>query len=213
MAHNRTRSADRRPRRRAAPTSAPRLPGLRWVPVPLAMLAAALGWLLLGGAAGQHAAAAAAQAEHGYQAGGLSLSVDTMLWLSNDMSGQGPVKNPNPHGFKMDPSMMPGMQPVGENRLRVEVSVSNVTSANQRYSMGDFRVVTQGGKSYPADPTDGSTQATSSILRPGFGTTIDLYFDLPAAANKNLSVQWSHGGTAVDFPVSTNGKLPSPHIH
>src|SRR5713226_6349564 len=91
------------------------LPGLRWVPVPLAMLAAALGWLLLGGAMGQHAAASAQQHVHGYQAGGLALNVDTMLWLSNDMTGQGPVKNPNPNGFKMDPSMMPGLQQVGEN--------------------------------------------------------------------------------------------------
>src|SRR5215471_9251665 len=99
MSPDQTRSAGRRERSRTAARSAPRLPGLRWVPVPLAMLAAALGWLVLGGTLGQHAAAVNNQHVHGYQAGGLSLNVDTMLWLSNDMTGQGPVKNPNPHGF------------------------------------------------------------------------------------------------------------------
>lgn len=189
------------------------MPGLRWVPVPLAVLLAALGWLVLGGAAGQHAAAAAAQAARGFQAGGLQVNVDTMLWLSNDMTGQGPVKNTNPHGFKMAPSMMPGMPQAGDNRLRVEVSISNVSTVNQRYAMNEFKIVTAKGQSYPPDPVDGSTQATSAILRPGFWTTIDLYFDLPAAANKNLTVQWTHGGTSVSFPVNTNGKLPAPHIH
>jgi hypothetical protein len=181
--------------------------------VPLAVLATALGWLVLGGAVGQHAAAISNQHVHGYRAGGLSLSVDAMLWLSNDMTGQGPGKDPNPGGFKMNPSMMPGLQQAGENRLRVEVSLANLTSVAQRYALSDFRVVTPGGKSFPVNPTDGSSQPTSAILRPGFGTTIDLFFDLPAAESKNLSIAWSHGGTTVDLPVYTNGTLPSPHVH
>lgn len=213
MPRNWSRRADGRARSRRAASSAPRLVGLRWVPVPLAVFAAALGWLVLGGAVGQHAAASSNQHVHGYQAGGLALGVDTILWLSNDMTGQGPVKNPNPHGFKMDPSMMPGMQPVGDNRLRVEVSISNVTSVDQRYALSDFRVVTPGGKSFPVDSLGVSTQPMRAILMPGFGTTIDMYFDVPAAQSKNLSIVWSHGGTTVNFPVATNGKLPSPHIH
>jgi hypothetical protein len=45
--------------------------------VPLAALMAALGWLVLGGAMGQHAAANE-QHVRGYQAGGLALTVDQM---------------------------------------------------------------------------------------------------------------------------------------
>jgi hypothetical protein len=190
----------------------PRLPGLHWVPVPLAVLAATVGYLVLGGTMGQQAAAKV-QHVHGYQAGGLSLQPDAMLWLSNDMTGQGPVKNPNPDGFKMDPSMMPGMQPAGENRLRVEVTLANVTSVNQRYAVTDFKVVGPTGKSFRVDSPDGSTQPTNSLLRPQFGTTIDLFFDVPTAQSKNLSIEWSRGGTTVDIPVDTNGTLPSPHIH
>ena len=189
----------------------PRLPGLRWVPVPLALLAAAVGALVLGGAMGQQAAAK--EQLYGYQAGGLSLKPDAMLWLSNDMTGQGPVKNSNPDGFKMDPSMMPGMQPAGENRLRVEVTLTNVTGVNQRYAVTDFKVVGPTGKSFRVDSPDGSTQPTNALLRPQFGTTIDLFFDVPTAQSKNLSIAWSRGGTTVTIPVDTNGKLPAPHIH
>jgi hypothetical protein len=213
MSRNRNAGADRRGRPRTAKKSASGLSGLRWVPVPLAMLAAALGWLVLGGAVGQHAATAAAKAEQGFDAGGLQLKVDTMLWMSNDMSGQGPVKNKNPNGFKMPTSMMPGMQVAGNNRLRVEFSVSNVSRANQAYYVRAFRVVTPNGKSYGPNNNDGSTQPTKAILRPGFGTIFDLYYDVPVGASKGLNIEWTHGGTTVTFPVDTNGTLPAPHIH
>jgi hypothetical protein len=212
MSSDRIQKTNRRERERTRSNPGSRLPGLRWVPVPLSLLAAVVGLLVLGGAIGQHAAANE-QHVHGYQAGGLSLQPDAMLWLSNDMTGQGPVKNPNPHGFKMDPSMMQGMQPVGDNRLRVEVSLANVTSVNQRYALSDFKVVGPGRRSFPVDSTDGSLQPTNAILRPGFGTTVDLFFDVPTAQSKNLSIEWSRGGTTVDIPVDTSGKLPSPHIH
>lgn len=212
MSRNRVQKAGRRERERARSHPGPRLPGLRWVPVPLALLAAAVGWLVLGGAMGQRAAATE-QHVHGFQAGGLSLQPDAMLWLSNDMTGQGPVKNKNPKGFKMAPSMMPGMQPVGDNRLRVEVSLANVTSVNQRYALSNFKVVGPDGGSWPVDSTDGSMQPTNAILRPGFGTIIDLFFDIPIAQTKNLSIEWSRAGTTVVIPVNTSGKLPSPHIH
>jgi hypothetical protein len=212
MARNRNRDADQRKRPRKT-TRSTALPGLRWVPVPLALLAAALGWLVLGGAVGQHAATAAARAAQGFDAGGLQLKVDTMLWMSNDMSGQGPVKNSNPNGFKMPSSMMPGMQVAGNNRLRVEFSIANVSSAIQQYYVRAFRVVTANGQSYGPNNNDGSTQPTKAILKPGFGTIIDLYYDLPAGASKGLSIEWTHGGTTVTFPVDTNGTVPAPHIH
>jgi len=213
MSRNRNSGADERGRSRKTAKTGPRLPGLRWVPVPLAMLAAAVGWLVLGGAVGQHAATAAAKADQGFNASGLQLKVDTMLWLSNDMTGQGPVKNNNPGGFKMAPSMMPGIQVAGKNRLRVEFSIANTSSANQRYNSSEFRIVTRNGQSYGPNKYDGSTQATNAILRPGFGTIIDLYFDVPAGSSKGLNIQWTHNGTTVTFPVNTSGKLPGPHIH
>jgi hypothetical protein len=212
MAHNRHHTADKRTKPRAAAAPASRLPGLRWVPVPLALLAAAVGWLLLGGAVGQHAAASE-QNVHGFQNTGLSVNVDAMLWMSNDMTGEGPVKNTNPNGFKMDPSMMPGMQTAGNDRLRVEFTIGNDSSNPQRYTSRDFRVVTASGQSFGPNGNNGSTQATSAILRPGFGTTIDLYYDLPTAQDKNLSIEWTRGGTTVGIPVDTNGTLPQPHIH
>ena len=101
MSRDRTKKADTRTKSKGKAAPAARLPGLRWVPVPLALLFAALGWLVLGGAVGQHAASAAAKAAQGFDAGGLQVNVDTMLWMSNDMSGQGPVKSKTPNGFKM----------------------------------------------------------------------------------------------------------------
>lgn len=181
------------------------------MPVPLAFLFATIGWLVLGGALGQHASASDNHT-NGYQAGGLALTVQSMVWLSNDMSGQGPVKNPNPHGYKVVPGMMPGMQAIGNNRLNLEVRITNVTSTSQQYALADFRVVGPGGKSYPPNSMSGSSQAAVATLPPGFGTVIDLAFDIPAKHSRNLTIQWSNGGTTVDFPVNTSGK-PSPHIH
>jgi hypothetical protein len=183
-------------------------PWLRWVPVPLAVLAAVIGALVMGTFQGQQAAAKARQ-PLSYQAGGLSLSVDTMLWMSNDMTGQGPSKKA-PQGFSMAPSMMPGMQAVGENRLRVEVSLSNATGDTQRYSLSDFSLAGPGRKTWAVDGVGHSDAATSANLQPGFGTTIDLYFDVPARQSNHLTVQWSRGGTTVAIPVHTAGGRPGP---
>jgi len=212
------RSGRRRPERKpgAAATKWPQSgrrtregpvhPWLRWVPVPLAVLAAVIGALVMGSFQGQ---VAAANASHpGYQAGGLNLSVDTMLWMSNDMTGQGPAKKAR-QGFAMDPSMMPGMQTVGENRLRVEVSLSNTTGDMQQYSINDFRLTAKSGKSFNVNPVGHADMPALASLRPGFGTTIDMYFDVPARQSAHLTLQWSRGGTTVSIPVHTAG-LPGP---
>jgi hypothetical protein len=182
-------------------------PWLRWVPVPLAVLAAVIGALVMGSFQGQ---VAAANASHpGYQAGGLDLSVDTMLWMSNDMTGQGPVQKKS-KGYAMDPSMMPGIQAVGENRLRVEVSLNNATGDTQRYSIGDFSLSAPGGKTFRVDPIGHEDMTSSAPLQPGFGTTIDLYFDVPAKQSSHLTVEWARGGTTVSIPVHTSDALPGP---
>ena len=186
-------------------------PWLRWVPVPLAALVAVIGLLVMGSLQGQVAAANANSAT-AYQAGGLGLSVDTMLWMSNDMTGQGPTNKKHNGGFAMDPSMMPGMQALGENRLRVEVSLKNSTGDMQSYSINDFTVAAPGGKSWTNDGIGHEDLTTSAVLQPGFQTTIDLYFDVPAKQSKNLTLKWSRGGTTVSIPVRTNGKPGPMHM-
>ncbi|HEV2375123.1 MAG TPA: hypothetical protein VGS19_23565 [Streptosporangiaceae bacterium] len=196
-----------RPRTGARTGAGSWLRGLRWVPVPLAALAAMIGTLVLGSLQGQ---VAAANARHpSYQAGGLALSVDTMLWMSNDMTGQGPAQTNN-HGFAMASSMMPGMQAPGQDRLRVEVNLSNVTADLQRYSITDFSVAGPSGRTWKVDGYGHSDSASSANLEPGFGVTIDVYFDVPAKQSKHLTLQWSRGGTTVSIPVNTVGAQPGP---
>jgi Domain of unknown function (DUF4352) len=177
------------------------------VPVPLAMLAAIMGLLVAGSMQGR---AAADLAKEPSQAGGLSLTVDTMLWMSNDMSGSGaPQASPPPaDGFSMPDSMMPGMQSAGDNRLRVEVDLSNVTGSTQQYSTTDFSLSGPGGKTWKVNGQEHSAQPASADLQPGFRTTIDVYFDIPASDSKNLTLHWSRGGRTISMPVNT-GTGPS----
>lgn len=202
--------------KKGRPVPRARLRGLRWVPVPLALLAAILGLLVMGTMQGR---AASDLAKEPNQAGGLSLSVDTMLWMTN-MSGAtvdtgsstdvAPTSgsSASPGGYSMPSSMMPGMQAAGDNRLRVEVDLSNVSSSVQRYSMTDF-TLTGSGKTWQVNGQDHSSQPTSADLQPGFRTTIDVYFDVPAADSKNLTLHWSRGGRTISMPINTGGKGPS----
>ena len=203
----RLRSASRgsRPGRgRAGPPR--RLRGLRWVPVPLAALAAVIGVLVMGSFQGQEAAANANLP--GYHAGGLSLNVVTMLWLSNDMTGQGPLHVPK--GIPMDPGMMPGMQQPGTDRLRVEVNLTDDTSSGQTYSLSDFTLATPRGQTFSVDGSDHADMPRSSDVYPGFRVTVNLYFDMPAKQHNHLTLKWSHGGTTVSIPVTTGGAQPGP---
>lgn len=198
---NVVRPGNGRARRRSKSASSPGLPGLRWVPVPLAMLMAALGWLVLGSVLGQHAAAS----DHfsGLQAGGLGLTVNESLWMSDSMSGPGQTTS---KGYVMPSSMMPGMQAPGDKRLRIEVYIRNISTGPQRYALSEFRLFGPGGKSWKIvgnDTTKGAAQ--SAVLAPGFQATVDLYFDIPATQSKHLSVRWSHGGSTVTFPVHPAG--------
>jgi len=190
--------------------------GLRWIPVPLALLAALLGLLVVGSMQGQ---ATADLANHPDQAGGLSLTVDTMLWMSNDMAGNGsgsgastdlaPAPAPADSGtYSMPDNMMPGMQATGDNRLRIEVDLGNVSSSVQRYSTTDFSLSGPGGKTWQVNGQEHSALPASADLRPGFGTTIDVYFDIPAKDSKNLILHWSRGGHTISMPVNTGGEGP-----
>ncbi|HVB45131.1 MAG TPA: hypothetical protein VNF47_20845 [Streptosporangiaceae bacterium] len=176
------------------------MPGLRWVPVPLAMLMAALGWVVFGSVLGQHAFAS----DHSgfVEASGLGLTVSTTMWMADPMGGS----QSTPGGFQMPSSMMPGLQAVGDSRLRIEVYIRNVSSKPQEYALSQFRLIGAGGKSWGI-VTNSTTQgaAQAAILEPNFQATVDLYFDIPSAQAKKLSVQWSHNGTTVSFPVHVSG--------
>jgi len=201
MAHNRTGGAVRHERPRASATAGSRFPGLRWVPVPLAILMAALGWLVFGSVLGQHASAGA---HAGLEAGGLGLTVNQTVWMSDDMANPG--QSSTKGGFAMPANMMPGMQTVGEKRLRIELYIRNTSTSPQAYALSEFRLLGTGGRSWqPLNNAATRGAMRSAVLEPGFQTTIDVYFDLPAAQGNHLSVEWSHGGSAVTFPVHVTG--------
>ena len=210
-------------RKKGRPDPGPRLPGLRWVPLPLALLAVVLGLLVMGSMQGQ---AAADLAAHPNEAGGLSLTVDTMLYMSNDMSGTGapgeaaggPQAAPPPAddssgdstgNFEMPAAMMPGIQPVGDDRLRIEIDLNNVSGSVQQYALADFTLSGSAGKTWQVNSPEHSDQPLSQVLQPGFATTIDLYFDIVAADAKNLTLHWSRGGRTISLPVSTGGAAPA----
>jgi hypothetical protein len=176
-----------------------------------------VGWLVYGAVLGQNAAAQAGQ--HGYHAGGLQLTVQQMSWMSNDMTGQGPVQGdpsapPDPSdtsapGFAMDPSMMPGMQTANNNRLQFEVTLTNTTSSVQRYETSDFHVVGPGGKSWPELATAGqNTYATQADIQPNYAVTLSVYFDIPIGQSTGLSVVWSRSGDTVNIPISAKIRAP-----
>lgn len=185
-------------RDRAGPST--RLPGLRWVAAPLAVLATVVGALVVGSLQGQ---VASANSQHsGYRAGGLAMSVVTMLFMNDNMSPDGSGKPTK--GYQMPSSEMPGMQPVGDNRLRVEVNVSNISSAVQQYSTTDFRLAGPGGKTWQVNGQEHSDVPASADLEPGFGTIYDFYFDIPAKSSHHLTLIWSRDGTTVSIPVNVS---------
>ncbi len=181
-------------------------PWVRWLPAPVAILVAVGGWVVLDSVLQGHAGHV-----HGgtYEAAGLSLSVDRMLWMSNDMTGQGPLAS-NSQGFQMDPSMMPGMQTSNNNRLRVEVTLRNLTSQIKSYAPGDFHAVSPEGRRWSAVDDGGAANQSGGKLGPGYEATFDVYFDIPVT-QKNVSVEWSKDGYTVNIPYG--GGQAGPHKH
>jgi hypothetical protein len=185
------------------------MPGLRWVPVPLAVLLTALGWLVFGSVLGQHAFASA---HAGLQAGGLGLTVDSMNWMDEMSNPAASGKSSSGSGgFAMPADMMPGLQTTGDQRLRVEVLITNITNKPQQYALTDFTLLGSGHHSWPLLQNSATRgQVLTAPLAPGFQATVDLYFDVPSGLAKHLSVQWSHGGETVTIPVHAGkqGSMP-----
>lgn len=199
MARNRTRGAGKRER----PTSAPRMPGLRWVPVPLAILMTVLGWLVFGSALGQHALAVA---HAGPEQGGLGLKLNQVVWMADDMANPG--TKPSPNAYRMPPGEMPGMQTVGEKRLRVEIYLRNISTNPQVYGLAEFRLLGTGNHSWsPLDNAAIRGSVLAATLDPGFQSTVDLYFDLPASQRGQLRLEWEHGGHIMTIPLHVVGSM------
>jgi hypothetical protein len=109
----------------------------------------------------------------------------------------------------MPDSEMPGMQTTGDDRLRIEVDLNNVSGRVQQYSTTNFTLSGPGGKTWPVNGQEHSNQPASADLQPGFATTVDVYFDIPAANAKNLTLHWSRGGRTISMPVNTGGQTPT----
>ncbi|HEY3867699.1 MAG TPA: hypothetical protein VGM10_05095 [Actinocrinis sp.] len=180
-----------------------RLPGARWIPVPLAILLAAVGWLVYGTLLGQ-SAAAGAQAD-----AGLQLTVDQMTWMSNDMSGQGPV-SASPADYGMDPGMMPGMQSTSDNRLHLQIDLKNIAPMVLDYSQDEFHVLGPGGQTWPAIQFDGSSTTNNGNLRPHYDVTLDMYFEVPTTQTDGLSIRWSRPSSS-PVTATVNPCANAPH--
>lgn len=202
MSRNRNEGAGGRAKPRAA-KSAPGRSGLRWVPVPLAILMAALGWLVFGSVMGQHALASA---HAGPQQGGMGLHVNQVVWMADDMTNPS-GKASDPNQFTMPASEMPGMQTVGDKRLRVEIYLRNISDTPQRYGLAEFRLLGTGKQSWsPIDNAATRGAVMSATLDPGFQSTVDLYFDLPASQHGAMKLEWEHGGHLMTIPIHVIGK-------
>lgn len=197
MSPNRARSDGRRERPRTAANSAARMPGLRWVPVPLAILIAAVGALIFGSVVGQHALASA---HAGPEQSGMALKLNVVVWMADDMANPGvPTTNTQ---FQMPQAMMPGMQAVGSKRLRIEFYLSNISNSPQRYGLAEFRLLGTGNQGWaPLDNAATRGAPLSAVLDPGFQATVDLYFDLPASQHGQLRLEWEHGGHIITIPL------------
>jgi hypothetical protein len=137
-------------------------------------------------------------------AGGLTLQVQSAEWVD--------LEHDHNAGFQMPQSMTPGAPGPDQQRLSVEVAVSNHGSRDTLFSESEFAVESVNGETWPlvADNLSGDTP-----LAPGLGITGTLSFDLPAAsvgqAGKGLFLLWSRAGKVVRVPVTVGGT--TAHVH
>jgi hypothetical protein len=164
-------------------------------------------------------------------AGGLTLQVQSAQWVDLEHNSQ--------DGFQMPQQMMPGAPSPDQQRLAVEVAVSNRSGRATLLSHSEFSVQSSDGQVWPlvADDLGGSGDdaegafdglrgtvedsgaaavgAEATRLGPGLAVNGSLSFDLPAAtvaqAGKGLVLLWSRAGKVVRVPM-TVGAAPA-HVH
>jgi hypothetical protein len=181
------------------------------VAVVAALVAGLVGVVFLGLMLRERNAAAGA-----VSAGGLTLQVQSAQWVDMEHSGQ--------NGFQMPPQMMPGAPSPGQERLAVEVALSNRSGGDTQFLGTEFSIQGLDGHVWPlvADDLDNAAHDSGAAdaldgthVGPGLGVTGTLSFDMPSAsasqAKEGLFLLWSHAGKVARVPV-TVGEAPA-HVH
>lgn len=165
------------------------------------------------------------------EAGGMTLQVRSAQWVDMDHNSS--------DGFQMPQQMMPGAPSPNEQRLALEVAVSNHSRSVTQLSHSEFSIQSSDGQVWPlvADDLGGASEASDGAfdglppdtedsasavaaagatrLGPGLAVNGSLSFDLPAASvaqtGKGLILLWSHAGEVARVPV-TVGAAPA-HVH
>jgi Domain of unknown function (DUF4352) len=136
-------------------------------------------------------------------AGGLTLQVQSAQWVD--------LEHDHDDGFQMPQSMTPGAPGPDQQRLAVEVAVSNRGSGETLFSEDEFSIQRLDGQAWPLV----ADNLSEKHLSPGFGVTGSLSFDLPAAsasqASKGLFLVWSRAGKVLRVPVTVGGT--ATHVH
>ena len=202
MARNRTRSTDGR--KRKAARSAPSMPGLRWVPVPL------------GGSHGGNRLAGLRLRDGPARTGRRSRRPGAR-WPGahrepGGVDGRRHVqplgKVPTPTSSRCQPAKCQGCRPWAKSGSAVEIYLRDISSSPQRYGLAEFRLLGTGNQSWP--PLDNAaTRGADAVSRarsglPGRPST--LYFDVPASQHGALRLEWEHSGHMMTIPVHVIGK-------
>lgn len=145
-------------------------------------------------------------------AGDLAFSVNRLEWLSmnhdhdaestTDVSLQSGEADgaaaASAMGFSMPPSMMPGLPPVGQQRLRVEVTLQNTGSGREAIGPEYFRVESADGTSYL--PLPNSPFRSQELVR-GQGMGAVLFVDVDEDA-RDPRLIWARGGKQVAIRIN-----------
>jgi hypothetical protein len=136
--------------------------------------------------------------------GGLSLRIQSAEWEVIDMG--------HASGFAMPPSMMPGAPAQGDQRLRLQVELSNRGESPKPLSGDEFRMEGPGGTNWPV----AVDSLGVSLLNPGLAISGGLHFDLPQKSirkgDPGLVLVWDRGGKVRRIPVQLGGSVPT-HSH
>lgn len=128
---------------------------------------------------------------------GLELTVERARWMQHQMHEE---------GMQMPAAMMPGMPPLGIQRLHLEVTVRNAAAHPQRFRAEDLMLVGDAGAR--ALPDGGGVRELE--LHPGERLTTNVYFDVPES-DRPWRLTWTHRGAALAlWTTVTPRHVPPP---
>jgi mono/diheme cytochrome c family protein len=116
---------------------------------------------------------------------GVFLHVESAEWLHDSMV------HPET-GYKMPASMTPGMPLAGQDRLAVEVSLSNVSRGGQTFNVEELELSSADGAVWPLV----STEVEALALAPGESVSSIIQFDVPESVPE-VHLRWTRGGADV----------------